>query len=186
LFGSFFRKKPPATRLEIELLGFYDSVFFKRLKEDIEERLPLDVELFESLYDIDESFDEGRNQYYTPKILQHLVDRNNGKLTYRMAILNVDIFNPVFKYVYGEAQLNGRVSVVSLFRLHEELYTGQANPDLLFSRSMKEIYHELGHNLGLVHCLDWDCVMHTSTSVEEIDIKGAFYCSNCFRKTKIS
>ncbi len=186
MFGSLFKKKHAANRLEIEMLGFYDSIFFKRLKEDVESRLPIEVELFESLYDIESAFNEERNQYYTPDILQHLVDRHNGSHTYRMAILNVDIFNPVFKYVYGEAQLRGRISIVSLFRLHEELYTGSANPELLFLRSMKEIYHELGHNLGLVHCLDWDCVMHTSTSVEEIDIKGGFYCPNCFRKVNFS
>ncbi len=186
MFGSFFRKKPPGTKLEIEMLGFYDSIFYKRLKEDVESRLPLEVELYESLYDISKAFNEERNQYYTPDILQHLVEMHDGDHTFRMAILNVDIFNPVFKYVYGEAQLRGRISVVSLFRLHEELYTGEADPNLLFSRSMKEIYHELGHNLGLVHCLDWDCVMHTSTSVEEIDIKGGFYCQTCFKKLNFS
>ncbi|KAB2909916.1 MAG: hypothetical protein LC102_11745 [Ignavibacteriales bacterium] len=186
MFKAFFNKKPEKAKLEIELLGFHDSLFFKRLKEDMEKRLPISVEEFESLYDIEDAFNEQRQQYYTPDILKHLHDQNNGNSVYRMAILNVDIFNPVFKYLYGEAQLNGRISVVSLFRLHEELYTGQADSALLFQRALKEVYHEFGHNLGLIHCLDWDCVMHTSTSVEEIDIKGGFYCSNCFRQIKIS
>jgi archaemetzincin len=44
---------------------------------------------------------------------------------------------------------------------------------------MKEILHELGHNFGLKHCHDWDCVMHSSTSIEEVDIKGDNYCKVC-------
>ncbi|MGE5399311.1 MAG: hypothetical protein ACM3S2_02845 [Ignavibacteriales bacterium] len=33
--------------------------------------------------------------------------------------------------------------------------------------------------MGLIHCRSWDCVMHSSQGVEEIDIKGQFYCPDC-------
>ena len=46
---------------------------------------------------------------------------------------------------------------------------------------MKEVLHELGHCYGLIHCIDWDCVMHSSQGIEEVDIKGEFYCRNCAR-----
>jgi archaemetzincin len=46
-------------------------------------------------------------------------------------------------------------------------------------RIMKEILHELGHNFGLLHCRDWDCVMHASASIEQVDIKGSYYCDSC-------
>ena len=35
------------------------------------------------------------------------------------------------------------------------------------------------HNFGLKHCLNWDCVMHASLSIEEVDIKGNQYCKTC-------
>jgi archaemetzincin len=184
LFDKFFKRKERRV-FEIEFLGFSDSILLKTVKEDIELRLPLEVRLYESFFDIESVFDPVRNQYYSPDIIKHLLIQNNGKTAYRMALVNVDLYNPVFKYVYGEAQLKGKLSVVSLFRFHEELYTGKADYNILFSRTLKEIYHELGHNLGLVHCLDWDCVMHTSTSVEEIDIKGEFYCPGCYQKVNI-
>lgn len=186
MLKNFFSKKNNRKVFEIEFLGFTDSILFKKIKADIEMRLPLEVHQYESLFDLESALNEERNQYYTPDILQHLVITQNGNTAFRMALLNVDLFNPVFKYVYGEAQLRGKLSVVSLFRLHEELYTGEADFELLFTRTLKEIYHELGHNMGLVHCLEWDCVMHTSTSVEEIDIKGGFYCPECFKKINIS
>ena len=69
---------------------------------------------------------------------------------------------------------------VSVFRLHEEFYSGVTNNELLYERTIKEIYHELGHNFGLIHCQDWDCVMHSSNSIEEVDLKGDTYCKKCF------
>jgi archaemetzincin len=185
VFSKIFKRKIERKILEIEFLGFVDSILFKSLKVEIEKHIKLEVVQYESLFDLDTAFNEERNQYYSPTILNHLVIQNNGSASYRMAIVNADLFNPVFKYIYGEAQLNGRLSVISLFRLHEELYTGEADYNKLFYRTLKEIYHELGHNLGLVHCLNWDCVMHTSTSVEEIDIKGDFYCPECFKKANV-
>ena len=37
--------------------------------------------------------------------------------------------------------------------------------------------HEIGHTFGLLHCVDYQCVMHSSTSVEEIDVKGNNFCT---------
>jgi len=45
--------------------------------------------------------------------------------------------------------------------------------------------HEIGHNLGLKHCSNWECVMHSSTSIEEVDVKGSYYCQCCSKKIDI-
>lgn len=39
-----------------------------------------------------------------------------------------------------------------------------------------ETAHELGHVLGLRHCLDWQCVMASTHDVERLDLKGEEYC----------
>jgi archaemetzincin len=85
----------------------------------------------------------------------------------------------VLTFLFGEAQLDGKHSVVSVCRLHEEFYSGTSDFNLLLDRTVKEVLHEIGHNFGLIHCLDWDCVMHSSNSVEEVDIKGSEYCKKC-------
>jgi archaemetzincin len=100
----------------------------------------------------------------------------NGKI---LMLTELDIYVPVLTFLFGEAQLNGKISIVSVCRLHEEFYSGITNNELLFERTEKEVLHELGHNYGLIHCRDWDCVMHSSNSVEEVDIKGHTYCNNC-------
>ncbi|HEX2867074.1 MAG TPA: archaemetzincin family Zn-dependent metalloprotease [Ignavibacteriales bacterium] len=133
-------------------------------------RLPLDTAA---------AFSKDRGQYFSTQLIADalkLTQPYDGKV---LMLVEFDLYVPVFTYVFGEAQLNGKHSIVSLCRLHEEFYSGKTNDRLLLERTQKEILHELGHNLGLIHCRDWDCVMHSSQGVEEIDIKGQFYCTGC-------
>ncbi|MDP4117542.1 MAG: hypothetical protein Q8903_15515 [Bacteroidota bacterium] len=126
-----------------------------------------------------------RNQYHSTKILAEAMKKTDpfdGKV---ILLADFDLFVPVFTFVYGEAQLNGKHSIVSISRLHEEIYTGITDEALLLQRSLKEILHEFGHNLGLLHCKDWNCVMHSSGRIEEVDIKGDFYCKTCQKDANI-
>lgn len=129
--------------------------------------------------DIDSLYSYERRQYYSTGFLEQSLAQTkhiNGKI---ILITELDIYIPVLTFLFGEAQLNGKHSIVSIFRLHEEFYSGVTDDELLFERTIKEVYHELGHNFGLIHCLDWDCVMHSSNNIEKVDLKGNTYCKNC-------
>lgn len=128
------------------------------------------------------AFDFGRNQYNSTAVISAAQDRfrrASGKI---LCVTDVDLFVPVLTFVFGEAQLDGTVAVVSTFRLKETLYGLPENPPLLEERLFKESVHELGHTFGLIHCGDYHCVMHTSTSVEEIDLKSAEFCRACGKR----
>ena len=125
------------------------------------------------------AFDSYRNQFNSTSIIAELLVRfpeHSGKI---IGITAVDLFVPVLTYVFGEAQLDGRAAVLSTYRLREELYGLDANPKLEQIRLLKEAVHELGHTFGLVHCHNPECVMHSSTSAEEIDVKGKNFCEAC-------
>jgi archaemetzincin len=96
-----------------------------------------------------------------------------------LGVLGEDLFIPILTYVFGEAQLGGRVAVVSYHRLQSERYGLAPDRGLLHERLLKESLHELGHLGGLIHCSDLECVMHISTYVEDIDMKPAAFCSSC-------
>jgi len=131
------------------------------------------------LIDTDSLYSYKRGQYYSTGFMEQALIQTthiNGKI---ILITELDIYVPVLTFLFGEAQLNGKHSIVSVFRLHEEFYSGFTDNELLFKRTIKEVYHELGHNFGLIHCHDWDCVMHSSNSIEEVDLKGNNYCKYC-------
>ena len=130
-------------------------------------------------FDLESLYFPDRKQYYSTAFLKQAIEKTeifDGKI---VILTNLDLFVPVLTYVFGEAQLNGKHSVVSLCRLHEEFYLNKGDEKLFLNRAVKEILHELGHTFGLLHCIDWDCVMHSSNSIEEVDIKGDFYCKSC-------
>jgi len=165
-------------------IQFSNTQLLKNIIEKLREVFTDNVEIINLPIDIESVRSVERNQYYSTKILAQAIQHTTGYDGKVLILVDFDLYVPVFTFLYGEAQLNGKHSIVSLCRLHEEFYSGVTNDELLLVRAMKEIYHELGHNFGLIHCKDWDCVMHQSAIIEEVDIKGGFYCGECFEKVK--
>jgi archaemetzincin len=131
--------------------------------------------------ELDSSFarDAYRGQVNSSFLIASLLERFHGTNQKILGITAADLFVPVLTYVFGEAQLGGRAAVLSTHRLREEFYGLAHAPLLERSRIIKEAIHELGHTFGLVHCPSYACVMHSSTAVEEIDLKGDAFCNSC-------
>jgi archaemetzincin len=128
---------------------------------------------------VDFAYDAGRRQYGSIAVLEMLVrlcPDDAGKL---LAVTGRDLFVPVLTFVFGQAQLGGRVGVVSLARLRQEFYGLEPNREVLVERAAKEALHETGHLFGLVHCADRNCAMSLATNVRQIDGKQAAFCAPC-------
>lgn len=93
--------------------------------------------------------------------------------------MELDLFIPIFNFLFGEAQLNGIGAIVSAHRLHNPFYGIPENEEMFEKRLLKESIHELGHTFSLIHCFTLRCVMNTSTYVEEIDQKSSNFCRSC-------
>ncbi len=131
---------------------------------------------------ISSAYDGSRAQFNSTRIISMLSDKFKNFEGKILGIISVDLFISVLTYVFGEAQLGGKISIISTFRLNEIAYGLPENRKLTEERLLKEAVHELGHNFGLLHCEDYLCVMHPSTSVEEVDVKTASFCSKCWKK----
>jgi archaemetzincin len=128
---------------------------------------------------LDRAFDAYRGQYNSTALLVQLVNAFAGTDEKRIAVVGVDLFIPVLTFVFGEAQLGGSAAVVSTHRLANPFYGLPKNDELSFQRLEKEVIHELGHTFGLYHCHQFECVMRSSTYVEEIDLKRIAICDEC-------
>jgi archaemetzincin len=136
--------------------------------------------------DVRSALDPRRGQYSSTEILAALLRLGSDAGERVLGIADVDLFIPIFTFVFGEAQLGGRAALMSLTRLRQEFYGLPPSEDLLYLRAEKEAMHELGHTFGLVHCRSYDCAMHFSNSVEEVDLKSNTFCESCeaFRRAK--
>jgi len=162
-----------------------NSTLLARIRKALANIFHVQVEIIELKIDADIAYSPERRQYYSTQIISQAIDLSIGYDGKVILLTETDLYVPVLTFVFGEAQLRGKHSIISICRLHEEFYSGRTDDELLYQRALKEVLHELGHNFGLIHCLDWDCVMHSSLEIEEIDIKGDMYCRNCMEKTPI-
>ena len=133
-------------------------------------------------FDVAFAFDTLRGQYRSTEILRRLTKLPAAETWRLLGVTEADLFIPVLTFVFGEAQL-GPVSaaraLVSMHRLRQEFYGLPPDPQLLSARLLKESLHELGHTVGLRHCSDYRCVMSSSHSIEDIDLKLAQFCRSC-------
>jgi len=126
------------------------------------------------------AFDPVRKQCHATSLLRHLSSlRGDGVRL--LGVTAMDLYVPIFTFVYGEAQLAGRCAVLSAHRLRQEFYGLPPDEDLFGERLVKEALHELGHTFGLRHCQDWRCAMSSSTTIERLDLKEGRYCARCWK-----
>ncbi len=125
------------------------------------------------------SYEAGRNQYYSTRILKEMLKEVPGDAFKLLGVTEKDLCIPILTYVFGEAQLGGTASIVSLARLRQEFYGVAPDRTLLLDRMRKESLHELGHTFGLIHCSSRECVMYLSNTVVNVDGKGRTFCHAC-------
>ncbi len=125
------------------------------------------------------AYDSKRLQYSSIEILKMMHAEVPKDAMRFLALTDRDLFIPVLSFVYGHAQFEGKVGVVSTARLRQEFYGFSADRELLIARVLKEVVHETGHLFGLTHCTDVGCPMSLSTNIRSLDRKGVTLCGNC-------
>lgn len=155
------------------------SFWIERLEKSIHRAFGFSTKRLNRKISLEKAFDLTRSQYNSSQILLQVIANPPPDAVKILGIVNVDLFNPVLTFVFGEAQLRGIGSLVAMHRLNNTFYGLPENRDLLTERLVKEVIHELGHNFGLVHCPNQRCVMRSSTYVEGIDYKSHEMCGSC-------
>jgi archaemetzincin len=165
--------------IQLISLGTFDKNLMLNTAKALEKIFGRIVYYQQAYQDLSAFYDASRRQYNGNQLLQFINDTYAKEGTKTIGLVNVDLFIPILTFIYGQAFLNGKSGIASMHRLGNERYGMQPDQRILEERFIKEVVHELGHCYGLIHCHQPDCVMRSSTYVEDIDQKNPHFCLNC-------
>lgn len=171
------------THLRIVPINGIDSAFLSRLGLCLEERFLFSVVVERALAVPRSAVNTVRSQMFLPTLIGK-VARHYGDGGLLLTLTDFDLYKTSHRYIFGDADEQRRIAVVSLHRLRGEFYGDDADGNLLFQRALKESVHELGHALGLPHCYNARCAMHYSNSIFETDNKMAHFCDACEKRSR--
>jgi len=154
------------------------------LRSELAQAFRLRCEVLKPALRPDFAFHPERAQYHSSEILARMQQYVTAKTWRVLGVTPVDLYVPILTFVFGEAQVGGRCSIVSYARLRQQFYGLPADMDLLSRRLLIESVHELGHTLDLHHCDNYRCVMASSHAVEWVDLKEHRFCTDCSRRAR--
>ena len=159
--------------------GQIEKSFLDVIASDVQKEFQIAVKTKDGYLDLSDFFDPARRQYDGTSILKKIDAEFSSDAAKTIGLFKVDLFINILTYIFGQAFLNGRSGIASMFRLYNERYGMNRDDELLLERFSKEVIHELGHTFGLIHCHVPACVMMASTYVEDIDQKSNHLCTHC-------
>jgi archaemetzincin len=173
-------KKTKGKYIYILLIGKAAQLIdLKEVDEHIKKDFGFPTKTLQSTINPEDSYNSMRKQYHSTNILKEMLDEFPSDALKMIGITTSDLFIPILTFVFGEAQLDGKVGIVSSARLSQEFYGLPPNQSLLKRRLIKEIKHELGHTFGIVHCSLRECVMSVANNIADVDAKGISFCEGC-------
>jgi archaemetzincin len=168
-----------ADKITLALLQPIETALAADLAAHIEARFARSCTILPAYQELDFAYDIKRGQHNSTAILARIKATLARSARTLLAIVNDDIYSAGVNFVFGEAEVGGRVAVISLARLNEEFWQKPRCRPLLYARACKEATHELGHIFALHHCDNQRCVMYFSRTLADTDHKSDRFCPDC-------
>lgn len=133
------------------------------------------------------AFNERRRQVNVKSLIEGFRKLNNPKPNVVDVIfLDRDLYIEGRDYIFSATHMVTKTIAISIFRLAYAVNLASEEGLSLFrERLYKEFIHELGHLIGLDHCINETCVMAFSPDIPHLDKKLPILCNACVEKAHI-
>ena len=161
----------------VKLTGDYLSAFYnlRVVLRDVEPLIDVDSDMQRIRY-------PARLQVKTEHFFKVLPPKLPDDAAALICFTNYDLYpEDTWNFVFGQASLEARVGVWSLWRLERD---GEklTKPDKFLDRTLKIATHETGHMFSMRHCKKYECLMSGTNSLEETDRRPLDTCPECTMK----
>jgi len=168
--------------LRVVPLGEFPKEILEIVKNELE-NLNIKCRIMPKLDIPQDTFNHWRKQYNAEMIMNSLSQMSEIKFIDKsipsLLLTEADLYYGGLNFVFGLEDPAKSCAIVSLARLRTDFYDERPDRNLLEDRVVKEVIHEVGHHLGLDHCVSIGCVMNFSPTVYDIDKKQKNFCESC-------
>jgi archaemetzincin len=165
--------------LGLVAMGRIGEVAMRAVAANIQAIFTIEVDTCPPLAIPQHAYQDHRQQYDAALILKHLTQLSLPPYGRLLALTTVDLCIPIFTFVYGEAEVGGKVAVVSAFRLRRNEDGSPASMERYYERLVKVALHEVAHTFSVYHCEDTGCLMHFSSTLSDLDKVKIMLCDRC-------
>ena len=170
---------PSPPFLGLVALGPVDPEILRQLRTAITKILSLPVRVLRPKPLPLQAYHMVRQQWHSTRLLEHLLTDDDSHAFRILGVTTADLFIPIFTFVFGEAQLEGKAAIISVCRLRGEVEGFAPSKSIFLRRLLKLSLHELGHTFGLGHCRQDGCLSGFSANLETLDRKSLAFCKYC-------
>jgi archaemetzincin len=171
--GKFTPEQEKVLRLTAEFMAAFYSLPVRSLpRKDFDEPLSLENYRIHPTW----KMKQVRTGYILDKVLLPTLPDDAAAL---IGFTAEDLYpGESMNFVFGQASLQQRVGVWSLYRMKE----GKASFETFLTRTLKIAVHETGHMFSIAHCTKYKCVMSGSNGTFETDPRPLDVCPECMAK----
>ena len=181
---------PNYTKTDSVVVGFYpmgkfDTALVNLLVDEVEAFYGYSVEVLSGSELPQKAYYKARNRYRADTLLDYLLEVRPSTIDFMVGLTEEDISctngNHPDWGVFGLGFLPGKSCVISSYRLH----FGEKSKAHFQERISKVVIHELGHNFGLPHCPNSNCIMRDAEgTIKSVDAEQKALCPSCKKMLK--
>lgn len=172
----------PSTVIAIEALDCNKDIDLQLLANEIAQFYHCKCLLLKSSKLPGNAWYTARQRYRADTLLNFLDHQKTDDFNILLGVTSKDISTSVEGHkdwgVFGLGRCPGHVCVISDFRLHKA-----ADNKIVQTRLKNVALHEIGHNLGLLHCGDKNCLMKDANGkLSSVEGSNRDLCRRCHER----